>query len=436
MKPKRNLHLTSLHKKVILKQLFIRKCNNVNKKKQILFSITIGDGSGFTDHIHNFSLFYKLGKYLGLNHYYKPLWQRPAVVKSETIIGFKSSKLKSEKYANAYEFIGFDQYFSASKKNVNSSDLKPLSFKFDEQIGANPEITDLESLITYLKRFILNHQLETDLTILLDFTFKKQINEINWLLELPNSLLDFNIKDIYSWYREQNPWPDYYRQDQSKIMIHIRQGDIATIKTPWGKFISLWDWKNKFMNQYDSIGDINNPEIMLIEDYYNFYSDVQKHFATHNPMALIHSDGFARSFLRLFNLSVILKLTKEQVLQIEHMKNGYDKKMFEDFEKMENVKLFIGEETEKFFDMLHAFYTADIIVVGTQNRMLQKLYTYSFSGADAPLLITLYHKTKPYYNYLGNTEMLKHCMYVDLDNYKISEVVKEVEKHIKPARNG
>lgn len=112
-----------------------------------------------------------------------------------------------------------------------------------------------------------------------------------------------------------------------------------------------------------------------------------------------------------------------------HAEN-YDELAFGDFQNHSEVDFFIGENQHYLFELMHAFYTADIVIVGTQQRMLAKQYAYSFSDGGGPLFITLYKKIFPYYNYLGNSNMMQNCLYVNLDDYDISDVLARAQRQL------
>ncbi len=394
------------------------------------YTLQIIDGSGLTDKIHLFSLFYKLGKKLKLKYYHKPLEDRPLVIPNESRFGVKLSTSQKDHYTDIFDFMGIDAWFNRYNQGLDPKEFKTITFNFDEKTLAKHAIHDLEFLIQKVKQLIDQATAETDLKILFAFTLKTQIEQINWLLDLPNSLLDFNFKDIYLEHRKNNPWPDKFLPAETKVMIHIRQGDTATIKTPWNKYIQVWDWKNNMDKEFNSIEEINDSDIMPVDNYYNFYEKFVGAFGINKLSTQVHSDGFARTFFYLIRSFIQKQNSKGKLDSLLKSKKTYEKESFKGFKNLVNTQVFVGEKTEYLYDMIHAFFTADIIVVGTQNRMLQKLYAYAFIDDCAPLLLTLYHKKIPYYNYLGNAEMMQHCVFVDLENHDINEVVSETRQHL------
>ena len=142
------------------------------------------------------------------------------------------------------------------------------------------------------------------------------------------------------------------------------------------------------------------------------------------------SDGFARSFFKLFGKTRKLNFTQNQVEQLQQWALTYNQQAFTAFEDLLGQNIFIGEETEKLYDLVHSFLHSDIVIFGTQQRMIPKLYSLYYRKNEGPLCIVLHRKKLVRYNYLGNLRMSQNFVFVDLDNYSISEIQRRIIKFV------
>jgi len=377
-----------------------------------------------------FGMLYKLGAYLKLKYHYTPVQPRPNLLKSGLAPVFESGEPAADSYRGIFEFLGFDWYFSQNYSCESIDEIETIEFNFDPATFEENRLDDLHDLIDHLSKLIMNTSPAGEVPLHIRFVLREQIGALSWLHALPNTLLDFDFADIYRSFRQQNAIPDVFENDKPKVLLHIRQGDTAVIETPWNTFIQVWPRGRDNFVERQTFAEVNDHQRISVADFEKFYSDLQLGLKDIDLSTLVHSDGFARAFFQLEKNMGRMNYNEEQVVALTKHGAIYNEMAFEVFRRHGEVKVFVGEELPLLFELMHAFYTADIVIIGTQQRMLAKQYAYSFSNGSGPLMITLYRQKRPYYNYFGNRSLLDNCLYVNMDDYCISKVIEEAKQFL------
>jgi hypothetical protein len=215
------------------------------------------------------------------------------------------------------------------------------------------------------------------------------------------------------------------------LLLHSRQGDTAVIKTPWNTFIQVWGRKGNAFKEFDTIHQINDVSIVTVDDYYSFYKNLTRVFGAEKLSTLLFSDGFARSFFKLFAKTGKLNFTESQVEQLQKWMLTYNQESFKEFEEPVELNMFIGEEPEKLFDLVHSFLHSDIVIFGTQQRMIPKLYSLYFPNNEGPFCLVLYRQKLVSYDQLSNPQMSENFVFINLDNYDILEIYGRIMNFLK-----
>jgi len=414
-----------------LRSAFIR-VNYLRKMghRSVYCSMTLPKHVGFTDQILLFGMLYKLGAYLKLKYHFTPLQPRANLLKSGLVPVFESGEPVAEGYRSIFEFLGVDWYFSQNHSCDSIDEFETIEFNFDQVTFDENGIDDLYDLIDHLCKLIMNTRPAGEAPLHIRFVLRQQIGALTWLHALPNTLLDFDFAEIYRSFRQQNAIPDVFENDKPKVLLHIRQGDTAVIETPWNTFIQIWPKGRDNFVERQTFAEVNDHQRISVADFEKFYSDLHSGLKDIDLSTLVHSDGFARAFFQLEKNIDRMNYNEEQVVAMTKHAASYNEMAFEVFRQHAEVKLFVGEELSLLFELMHAFYTADIVIIGTQQRMLAKQYAYSYSNGTGPLMITLYRQQRPYYNYFGNRSLLANCLYVDMDDYCISKVIEEAKQFL------
>jgi hypothetical protein len=400
------------------------------RSSPIYYSIAVPTHIGFTDQILLFGLLYKLSSLLGLKYHYTPIEPRRNILKSGMNGTMILEGQESNDYQGIFDFLGFDWFFSEDSAGQSIDEVDTIEFHFCQSYFDKHHIGDLDDLIKRVMKLILESLPPQVEPLHIRFVIKVQIRPLVWLHKLPNTLLDFDLSDIYTKFRAQAPFPDTFESAKPKILIHSRQGDTAVISTPWNTFIQIWARGRDAFVERQSIEDIEDHQVITVSDFERFYADLKSALDEYQLSTQLHSDGFVRSFFALNEGIDRLSFTQEQKEMLKIHAESYDECAFGDFQKHSEVTVLVGEKQRYLFDLMHAFYSADIVIVGTQQRMLAKQYAYSFSDGGGPLFITLYKKEFPHYSYLGNSNMMRNCLYVNLDEYNISDVMATAHRHL------
>lgn len=436
------IKLWSRLKRVVFRGMFFFKHRRTDKRyrrflksRTIYFSIR-PTRAGFSDQLLRFTAIYKIGKYLGLRYYHIPFQPKPLIIGTDKEAYISSGKPEKLIDYCVYDFIGLNASFNSMNQGIAGDEIEAVNINLTCTEFEKHKISYLNQLICFLELIILK-RLENSLKPVFIVNFKLS-DEIPALIGIsagiPNQTLDFDFKQIYFKSRETNPQKLQFDSDKIRCLLHIRQGDTAVIKTPWNSFIPVWRRKGNAFKEFDAIHQINDVSIVTVDDYYSFYKNLVRVFDQYQLSTLLFSDGFARSFLNLLDKTEKLNFTQNQVEQLHEQALTYNEEAFKLFNGFQDIKLFIGEESEKLYDLVHSFLHADIVIFGTQQRMIPKLYALYFRKNDGPLCIVLYRKKMVSYDYLGNKRMSENFVFVDLDNYEINEIHHRIMKFVEERR--
>jgi hypothetical protein len=408
-----------------------KKFRRFLKGRTIYFSIR-PTRAGFSDQLLRFTAIYRIGKYLGLRYFHIPFQPKPLIIETDQEAGNSSGKPTKLKDYSIYDFIGLNTHFNSTNPGFNADEMETITINLEKSELTKNGINNSFQFICFLEEIILQ-SLEGSLkkVVLVKFNISNEIPALFRISSgIPNKTGDIDFKQIYFKNRETNPQKLRFDSDKIRCLMHIRQGDTAVIKTPWNTFIQVWKRKENAFNEFDAIHQINDISIITVDDYYSFYKNLAQVFDPNQLSTLLFSDGFARSFFILFDKTEKLNFTQHQVEQLHQWALTYNHQAFKAFEELLEQNMFIGEDTEKLYDLVHSFLNSDIVIFGTQQRMIPKLYALYFCKNDGPLCIVLYRKKMVSYDYLGNNQMSENFVFVDLDNYEIAEIHSRIMKFV------
>ncbi len=176
--------------------------------------------------------------------------------------------------------------------------------------------------------------------------------------------------------------------------MHIRMGDLASIKTPWETWI-YYDRRGWQESQ-----DENEFTQLTIADFYNFTQHLISYFNDGTFAIHFSSDGFTRFFKRLSsafgsnssNLAPSFPKITEQQLRTLIKSSKYYERKFEILKSIKNSISVIGETTHKLFDLIHSVMTADLIITANpaDHSMILTLWRYWHRSKTLPIIILLY----------------------------------------------
>ena len=413
-----------------------KKYRRFLKGRTIYFSIR-PSVAGFSDQLFRFTAIYKLGKFLGLRYFHIPFQSKPLIIEQDQEVKNSFYKPQDTKDYGIYNFIGLNSHFNSINPEIAIDDMETISISLTRSDLEKYKIDCFDQLICFLEMTILQGFMESSKkAFLINYKISDELPAFRWInASISNQTLDFDFRGIYFKNCETNSQPLRFDNDRIRLLIHSRQGDTAVIKTPWNTFIQVWGRKANSFIEFNQIHQINDFSIVTVEDFYLFYKNLRQVFGAEKLSTLLFSDGFARSFFKLFTRTRMLNFTQSQLEQLKKWALTYNEEAFKEFKESVELKTFIGEEPEKLFDLVHSLFNADIVIFGTQQLMIPKLYSLYFWDNDGPLCIVLYRKKMVSYRNLCNSQMSKNFVFVNLDNYNIFEIQRRIMKFVDERKN-
>lgn len=396
-------------------------------EKTIFFSI-IPVAAGFTDQLLQFMVFYKLGLSLGYPYIHTNFYSN------------RSSK-------QIYDFLGFNQFWSANINNIDLSEYELMYLGFDNNnLKKLNEINNLAELQDYCRDIIANTAREKEKIIVI-FRLKGISKARLKLLSIINSEIEdyqdsLNLRKIYFDAAGVRSKPNsYFKADRVKLLIHIRAGDIATIKTPWGDFIrsmkSIQDDRVKTGKSLDKVKWlVKEVSAIAPEDYYRFSRDLISGLGAESVSTCVFSDGYERAFDFIKGNLNNIKLTPEKTKQIIDLSQSYETEEFSIFNNMENCSTAIGESDEKLFDLIDSCLMAEIFIIGNRQRMIPKFLANYYNPQKQPLIFVLSKNKKrtsvikTYARDLTLDSRKATVIPVNLEDYKIEELIEIAKEKV------
>ncbi len=424
-------------------------------KKEVYFSIEPTPGVGFTDQMSQFRTFYKLGLASGYIYLHHPFlsprssmnilprrrsgWRRFLTsvkwvyrVAMKKIMGIAITESKPDQ--DVYGFLGFNEYFHEKHKLQDLKRFQKITVKLGDNVLTDFNISTLEELQKWLAAHIPESVPVTSkvlLKMILSGPREKCFKLIN--SKISNYPDGLDLRAIYFEKRRKHPWGSAFGDGKVKTLVHIRQGDTATLETPWNTYISLWP-KNCAFKEYSRFSDIPT-DVVQIEDYHRFIKTLFSYFTEGTFSTLLFSDGFYRTFGRLKrNIRELKRNThlnnasKNRLLKIDPRR--YEEKKFSMFRSIENSNLFLGEDFEKLRHLIHSFMTADLIIAGRQQAMIPSLIADYCDIEHTPTVIILCRTNTidiwESYEALGLCEKKDKFIFVDMRNPDYEKIAQKL----------
>jgi len=390
----------------------------INSKDVVYFSYKIFPRSGLTDQLDRLRLCYSLGTSLGYQYVHSPFDLPRTSNKLDEFLGFSDyfeTKLNDLTSENAYLieinlshlfqerlFNSLDELQAYIKNNVANTDAKgkKIIVRFSllrsskEFLEIKPDKVDERSYFSKIYRKIYRFLWKKKrVGKLFRSNPKRQhppaIKLSKWFDAKTTGRLDFRA--IFFQTKKQKPWRSRFAKDKIKVLVHIRQGDVAVIETPWRTFIPLKK-QNRKKTQFKEQTEITAAGDIYIhpEDYYVFLSQFMDDFDSSKLSIIVCSDGYKRGFKKIYTNLERYSFSAGQIDQLNSWEKSYNQKKFARFEELENCLCLVGETDENLFDLVYSALTADVIIIGTQMHMIPKLLKLFPRIYDPPILIVLH----------------------------------------------
>ena len=424
-----------------LAKLQYRQSCNIGKFREISKLVMLGHGrslqtiyftvvplpnSGFTDQILQFSSFYKLGLLLGYKYIHTPF------------INSRSSR-------SIFNFLGFNDSFRqdiVSFRIIKFIRLKKIRFiklKINDHLLNHDNKSTFQELKNFIEQLVANtlESAPSDGVNIIQFKLKPRGRQFFKVIhaQSPNFPDQLDLRATYFRKRAKNPLKSRFTHGKVKLLVHIRLGDIATIKTPWHTFITLSD-----SNTVTEISDLDSAawkSVLAIQDYYKFLKVFVSNFDPDLFSIVVSSDGYGRAFSEIQKNIKELELNPNQARALKELESVYENESFKVFEKLNDLVCIVGERDENLHDLIHSCLTADIIIVGNRQRMLPKLIASYYDLKNPKTFIVLHKSGKPpnYAKDLSLHSRKARVIPVNLSNFNIKDVVAQLNSEL-PSKIG
>lgn len=401
----------------LLKRRQIRQYDNLVEHKNVFFTIEL-DKSGFTDQLIQFIVIYNIGSALKLKYIHTDLYSGRSFNE-----GHQSGKKNnsSQKYKDVYDFLGINDYFNQmfSKSTLAEKTINADYYLKDDSYFLKRGIAGLKDLTAYIKLDLLKLLNHSDNDILVKF----RLNGVSSFFNLYNSSKDYHtfehdFRKIYEKQRLKRPLSLNLKHSSHSLFVHIRQGDTSVIKMPWEKFVLVWGRMENSFKEFSSFEEIGNNHILAVDTYYRFLADLLKSTDNNTFSTTVFSDGFRRAFRMLFKNREKVNWTEAKWEQLKSVKANYDNEAFRKFSNLDDLKLYIGEDNDKLYDLIHHALNADFVIIGTQQRMIPKLLSIYCDTSKMPLVLVLTNKMFKSLNLFGRPELQPFFVRVNVEDYK------------------
>jgi len=345
--------------------------------------------AGFTDQLRYFNALYSLGSLMQFRYLHTPF------ISPRSGVG-------TEKTPSAHEFIGVNAHFQRSGQQISGSlcDLDTVEVHLPEIVWSSGRSDFFEGLVDHISdtvRVSFDKKYEKSDSVLINFKLyegnKKKFCKLIFE-NVENKFEENNIRAIYSNARILAPHRSLFKTANVKMLVHVRQGDTAILSTPWHTFVPVRFKRKDFLKEYESYNDIEKSTIFSTSEILSFLQDFINYYKSKKITTLVFSDGWKRAFKIIYKNIEKMNWDVAKVKELKDSEAVYDEHQFQDFSKLKDISLHIGEEPEKLLDLIHSAVESDIVVCTSQQAMMPKLVA-SLCDRKLPTVIILYKHNMP-----------------------------------------
>ncbi len=405
----------------------IRGFDEILRKNRRIYFTTDLVKTGFTDQLIGFTFLYKTGKELGMEYRHTPLVSLRS--SDPFFLDPLSGKNRPEENErdDVFDFLGVNDCLEEISCDIPASSQRHL-INLDLLLFRNDDVDDYKSLIEELKA-VLYPFLHRKKPLFLTFKAEPRTYFGYYKYTTSDSTHNIDFRNCFEKKRRALERESIFSSNSINVMVHIRQGDTATIQTPWNTYIPVWHEIEGKFTQFKYREDIQHQRSMEVDEFRRFLENLLNHVDPDRLSTAVFSDGFKKAFRWIYLHSKRRHVSAEEIDQLKRIEQDYERKQFRGFEELPGVKTVIGEEVQKLYQLIDSFMDADIIIIGTHQIMLPKLLAVYGDRENMPLLITLYHGEKPNLGYIGFPDAADFLMWVDLDDYSIADVAKKIDTY-------
>ncbi len=396
--------------------------------------------SGFTDQLWQFTSVYRLGVFLGYKYYHQPFTSHRSSTNPKHSKLFNNKRflprlkrfwlehfaLKILRQTDIYDFLGVNDHLKQISDMIHDIKLKEINIPLNDILYNFEKVQSFDLLVKYIRNKVSESSKHIT-SLKINFSFEESRIFRRMILEhCPQIPSKLNLRQAYL--NKHKPKIAKDRSDSKiDVLIHIRQGDSAIVKTPWNTFIPVWNMDKNPFSEYKSMNDIDTPNRIFIDEYYDVCNSLFFSHVRNNISLKLFSDGFERAFLSIYNNNdKNQKLTPRQLSALKDYQKSYSGEAFKQFLKNENVKVNIGESIESLQKFIRAIFKADIIVTGTQNWMIPKFLSLYFNQDNLPVVVLLHRGNKPVMKRFGIEEGNPKLIFVSVNNFDPTHIRNQI----------
>ena len=409
--------------------------------------------AGFTDQLFAFSIYYKLGLSLGYQYIHTPFQSShssslPETQNNKFPMGtthlfakiFRRLRRKFQYYWNRtvlnqfpdpYDFLGFNSYLAKRNSPIPNRNLTKIVLPLGDSVLRENDLNTFEEIQNFVSDSIYKSiNAQKDLLVVFKATsFPFLMGQL-----VHSSIPDFqdglDLNKAYFDARQINPWKPIFEKNSLKMMIHIRQGDVAVIETPWETCIPVWE---KNLVEYPNFQDIQYDNRVLHLDEYSLFTErLQAHLKDITFSSLVFSNGFSRAFSQFHHKGMeSLNITTDQEKSLLESVETYDEKAFKKFSGLSNSTLVLGENSEKLCDLIHSILLADLIIIGPRGGLVPKFLATYRNTDNMPIVIVLHKGTPPPFShtdYMGLHDNISKFIDVNILEDDLELVFSKLDK--------
>lgn len=401
-------------------------------KSKVYFTVETGQ-QGFTDQMMQLSAFYKLGRAAGFEYHHT----RFVSTRSNPLV-----TSEKEAYDDIYDFLGITDYFSGFNRGEFESD-DVFEVNLSDAIVERENIQNFKALVQYVQKSVANalKEKESDAPKLFILRLErarpapgKGKRQFFSLINASSKANKFSIgfKEIYNQHRAKKPFINNLNFDKTNVLIHIRQGDTAVVKTPWNAYIPVDKRRPDYLTENHRLEDITEryfdkfvDSIFTPEDYYTFWTSLAPYIQ--NDIQLkVFSDGYQRAIDAILNGGRLLPLTEKQKHKLTAQKSNIDSDSFQCFHRLAYAECAVGETAQSLYQLVDSALRTDIIITAAQQRMLPKLIA-NYMPTGKPHVIVLYRNVMPDYSDITGADTSRF-IYVNIDQPDFHYIVARLKE--------
>jgi hypothetical protein len=377
--------------------------------------------SGFTDQLMQFNAFYKLGLALGYDYLHTPFRSHRSSASDLPRTGVGRQVVVPD----VHEFIGINHHFAARQAlgPVDVGNPTATTIRLSDDVLVESNIGDFQSLVEHVRRLARQSADAGAIKFCLDGPRRRLFGLIQ--AELPAFPDGLSLPRIYSDARVRAPMESLHRETGLKILLHVRQGDTGVLATPWGTRMPVWSFRKDRLKEYEDFGQIPSAELLFdVPEYKRFLDGFLDRLRPSEKSLLVFSDGASRSFKIVESNLEKLAWSPEKIASFRQSRLDYDQRQFECFAGSEDIRLHVGEEPTKLFQLIHSAIESDVVIVSNQQRLVPKLVA-NLGGANSPKVVVLYKGAVP-----DNSDVIRNdrdrFIYVDIANPDFDAVIRRL----------